>query len=704
MQDLIDAKNEIQVLSQRKLEVEHNLRTSQFRENEATVFLRQFRRFYRRLLRNKAAQGTGDTAEITAKVPGVPDLNDLIDVDTLLLEAGLIEEEELHDDATVGTYRPSSQALLRSTAAAKKAANEASALERAMGVSDGDVSDTTDGSGSTTITGSSMGGPRRPMGTLNVAGTEQNLDAISEIGDGGVSEHMQEHRYGEAAAAAAAARRSADDLSSIGERLPTLHSVSEGLPGESGADAGAGAGSSALGGISEDGTSLTDAVSPQSILSRGTSRSGLSAANVAHRQKILRTPSGRLTTMREKDLERDLLQMTERCIELQIALNEEKANVDVLTNRSGSLSKKRLAQEAISLRQALDRKTHDLQAIIWKMNELHLINKTYNEKMANREQHVTYLEENLIDLQSTNRRLIAERQEAEKKLRTEVDKLKVLVDGMSVPLWQFGQCSMTERTLANRMLLPVRGRNVAVVADAAGESDEGSADGGESDSGGSEEEEEARESKGELADMAKLRTASASSSTAVCADAATQTDMPRTVERGVMTDKALGNGFLSEAQVDGASGVVSRAIGVDVPSDSDALRANGLRTEGEGGDSDDLRPAARWSAREAPKDLSQDRGDQLDRAEAQSLSATERAVLGSAKFPGGRPASYRPRRVVRKVGPTIKPGVLKESKKKSGGSVASMGSRSTRDRSTGLHHSSNVSSGRPSMRKSRGEK
>ena len=161
--------------------------------------------------------------------------------------------------------------------------------------------------------------------------------------------------------------------------------------------------------------------------------------------------------MREKDLERDLLQMTERCIELQIALNEEKANVDVLTNRTGSLSKKRLAQEAISLRQALDRKTHDLQAIIWKMNELHLINKTYNEKMANREQHVTYLEENLVDLQNTNRRLISDQQEVETRLRSDLGEMKDLVDSMTIPLWQFGEGSTTEQCLASRVIVPVRG-------------------------------------------------------------------------------------------------------------------------------------------------------------------------------------------------------------------------------------------------------
>mmetsp|Transcript_13077 Transcript_13077/g.23661 ORF Transcript_13077/g.23661 Transcript_13077/m.23661 type:complete len:1127 (-) Transcript_13077:160-3540(-) len=351
-QELVALRNEIRLLTQRKQEVEHNLRTSQFREYEATVFLRQFRRFYRRLLRNKAHQGTGRTSEVIERVPGVPDLNDLIDVDSLLLEAGLIEESELHDDTATGAYRPSAQALGRSTDATNKAWKEAA-----------------------------------------VHGKVDELESF--------------------------------DRSSLeGQRLVGSHNVDAAVGG---ADEGAGASAAPHG------------------------------QSISNRQQFLGTPAGRLTTMRERELERDLLRATERCIELQVALNEEKANVDILTNRAGNLNKKKFAQESIQLKQQLDKKTHDLQAIIWKMNELHLINKTYNEKMSNREQHVTYLEENLVELQSSNRSMILERQEAEGQLREELDNLKVLVDAMTVPLWQFGECGVTGRTLASRIRLPVCG-------------------------------------------------------------------------------------------------------------------------------------------------------------------------------------------------------------------------------------------------------
>jgi len=89
--------NEIRSLTQRKTEVEYSLLTRQFREYEAMVFLRQFWRFYRRLLRNRAHQRTGRTSEVIERVSGVPDLKDLIHVDSLLLEARLIEDSGLHD-------------------------------------------------------------------------------------------------------------------------------------------------------------------------------------------------------------------------------------------------------------------------------------------------------------------------------------------------------------------------------------------------------------------------------------------------------------------------------------------------------------------------------------------------------------------------------------------------------------------------------
>ena len=56
-----------------------------------------------------------------------------------------------------------------------------------------------------------------------------------------------------------------------------------------------------------------------------------------------------------------------------------RANVGILANHSGNSKIKTFAQELVKLNQELDKKTQDPQAIIWKMNELHHIDKMCNE-------------------------------------------------------------------------------------------------------------------------------------------------------------------------------------------------------------------------------------------------------------------------------------------------------------------------------------
>jgi hypothetical protein len=337
--DLNDAKTEIRVLSTRKVEVEHNLRTSQFRENEATAFLRQFRSFYLRLLKNKAAQGNGDTSQISEEVskniPGVPELEDLIDIDKLMMASGLIEDKEVGEDTNSPKYFPSKNALSRSATEAEQAEHREMELMRAM--------------------------------ENETNGTRRGRDGDSEM-------------------------------------LSIVHRQE-------------------------------------------------SAQLAAYRQKLVQSPAGQLAMKKEKELEKELVELSNKSINLQNAVNAEKAMVEALSARQGALSKIKTAQEMNTLRQELERKTNDLQAIVWKMNELHLVNKTVDEKVENREHHVTYLEEHLIDLQTRNRRLVIERQETEKKLREESSYLRQQLDGLNVKLWQLGEPS-EDKTPPWRLIVP----------------------------------------------------------------------------------------------------------------------------------------------------------------------------------------------------------------------------------------------------------
>ena len=373
-------QNQVKVLTTQVLELENKLRTSQFRENEAIIFLRQFRKFYRRLLRNKSAQGTGAVAEIIAKMPGVPDLQDLVDIDLALFQTGLIEEKQVHDEGVGSSFRPSSEALQRSAYAAADALSDDHL----------DVS----------------------QSTSNNHPENHDPPAIPYIPQSLAPDHSTNH-----------------DPLSVSRDTQT---------------------SFIYGNLSRESSAYLDN-------SEGLSREDMASLAGRNRLSPMRYSSRIFDkTARENELETALSTMSEKCLQLQIEVNEGKSSIDLLTNRSGSLNQKRLAQEAISLRQSLERKNHDLQLIIWKMNELNLINMAHNEKMTNRNFHVKHLEECIVNLQNNNRNLTMENHQSEIKLKEELEQLLALIDAMTIPLWQFGECKVSKRVLPSRVLLPAK--------------------------------------------------------------------------------------------------------------------------------------------------------------------------------------------------------------------------------------------------------
>jgi len=408
--DLIDAQNEIQDLCQRKLEVEHNLRTSQFRETEAIVFLRHFRRFYKKLLQTKTAEGSGNMSDIITKF-GVPDNSDMIGLDNFLVAAGIIETEEVDNDQKSGPYRPSVPALLRSSSGAKQAQILAESLFPSL------IDDEL----------TSMQQQKRKNSRESVK--------FSEVEDGLRSNSGKSVESNRTKSTNSVTRTTGNDaiheskLMKI-ETFPRTieHSNKSSVPSS----------------ISDGGRS--------------------SSRNLAERQMKLHTPAGMATKMRQEQLEDDLAQMSRICIELQIALNEEREYNEILSNRQGARAKRRMAEEAISARRELSKKTNDLQAVVWKMNELHLINKTYEEKVASREQHVYYLEESLATLNQKGIEVASQHNAAEGKFRKEIDQLQSLLNTMTKPLWQYGEGG--KRTLESRMIIPVQGGNRDIVDDA----------------------------------------------------------------------------------------------------------------------------------------------------------------------------------------------------------------------------------------------
>jgi predicted nucleic acid-binding Zn-ribbon protein len=336
-EELAVTKNETLVLQQRKQEVEHNLRTSLFRESEAVVFLRQLRRFYYRLLRKMAAEGTGDVGHILSQIPGAPDLTQLVDIDHAMIESGLLEQDEVGGDVST-TYRPSRSALLRSTSASEK--------------------------------------------------------AVARSGHG--------------------------EFLDVNQRT----------------------------------TVISDAAPPPiSIVRRRESPLVVEA-----RQRLYGTPSGKYIAMRETVLEEEILELSERCVQLRNQLEEEKSNVEALTGRTGvggAFDRMRAANETRALKEQLEKKDNDLNAVIWKMNELHLSGKTIKAESTNKDHHVAYLEEHLENLETKAGILLSEKEETEKKLREEMKVLQSRLDNISVPAWHLSDTSTTTKVpMQCRLVVP----------------------------------------------------------------------------------------------------------------------------------------------------------------------------------------------------------------------------------------------------------
>ncbi len=299
------ANDELERLDRAQMEADEKLRTSRFREHEAIVFLRQFRTFYMRLLRSKASQGNGGpdmiVNDVIHQIPGVAGLKDMLDVDRLLTQSGLIESSESGQDTNNPDYVPSLEAAQRSQ------------LEAAQ------------------------------------------------------AEEKEQKSFNEDC-----------------RRIQTGYATE-------------------------------------------------------YCQKIVESPAGRLALQTAKELEESMLDLSSKYMTLQNSLTVEKAMVEALSARQGALGKMKAAQEMNAIKSEMDRRTNDLHAIIWKMNELHLVNKTVHEKIENRESHIVYLEEHLTKLHHKYQQLFIEQQQDYKKLQEENSEMKTRLASTTIKLWQLGE-------------------------------------------------------------------------------------------------------------------------------------------------------------------------------------------------------------------------------------------------------------------------
>jgi hypothetical protein len=118
-------------LRQKRQNLDLELRTSRFREDEAVVFLRRVRSFYYMICRNNAVKGSGGfvanriTVVPAGELPaGAADLKAIVDLDRLMFESGLLEKDEIGEDTQDDKrpYRPTRASFQRSNQVAAEIA------------------------------------------------------------------------------------------------------------------------------------------------------------------------------------------------------------------------------------------------------------------------------------------------------------------------------------------------------------------------------------------------------------------------------------------------------------------------------------------------------------------------------------------------------------------------------------------------------
>ena len=326
-------------LQQLNAELQLNLRTSLFRESEAVVFLRQFRKFYVRLLKQQAAQGRGDMNSILQSVPGAPDLSNIVDLDRIMFESGILESDEVGVDGHSKLYRPSGDALARSAQVAALAERDALQNEQS-----------------------------------------NPSEAVRNI---------------------------SPDLTGVGIcRLP-LSVVERSETGE-----------------------CTEA-----------------------RQKLYQTPSGRYVELREQVLEAELLEVSNQCRLLEEELNKERMRAS-LQHGDGTVAAGAI-EEIETLKRALARRDKDVNAVIWKMNELHLSGKLFREKVESREPHIAYLEDAVAATKNSLVETLREREFSDRQYREELSHLRQVATSIAEPTWHSLGTSNFAPRLEARLVVPI---------------------------------------------------------------------------------------------------------------------------------------------------------------------------------------------------------------------------------------------------------
>jgi len=107
---------------------------------------------------------------------------------------------------------------------------------------------------------------------------------------------------------------------------------------------------------------------------------------------------------------------------------------EIIMNRHGSLRGKRMTQEVLELRKYRDRMMHKAKAVVWKRQELYVVNKVLGREVKDEKRQVTFLEEGFQRLQDKFRDTVLKSMEGDKELREKVGTLENIVDRLTVAI------------------------------------------------------------------------------------------------------------------------------------------------------------------------------------------------------------------------------------------------------------------------------
>lgn len=432
--DLIEAQNDIQILTQKKLEAEHKLSTSRFREIEAVRFLRQYRNFHRQLVESMTLNRSEN--ELSPF-----NVDDLVDIDQFLKDAGFIEGNEVGKLAKIDEYQPSDEALMKSTKFAE--------FHRNLSPAQPSLKNSPPSSRY-----SSSGGNSSEISSLTTNQTPSSKS--SSI----IQLEEARNRLNNALQNQSSPANS-NEINSTIDTVSTLtipsdfpvdfHLSTPGLsldPNELDSK------------NNENQTRQTGSTNIEDLLRKANEKvssmrpaRGGSTSNPYEKKQL--TPADMLVEARLEKVQKELIEMTKRFLNLQNRLNTQ---IDENSESSKKMiANQQLTADVTGLESGIKTKSPDLDEVILKVQELDLVNKSYSDRLKNRDQHITYLEQSLRSLQDKHWRSVNTQIENEKRLRDEIEEKTNVIESLVTKIWQEGNA---EVPIQSRITVPFQGSKV----------------------------------------------------------------------------------------------------------------------------------------------------------------------------------------------------------------------------------------------------